>query len=143
MKSPLPQARGGRGQERVKGEERGGGAGPAATEEGRRRRITMENEEFEGADLRLGQEKITPLPKEGERRWERRERGEGKKRNKPKLLGFLKISFQFCFEAEIGVVWNFVCFFFPSPPPPPSGGYKGSKKKPAHKTESKKEINKK
>lgn len=52
-----PAGRGGRGQERVKGEERGGGAGPAATEEGRRRRISMENEEFGGADPRLGRER--------------------------------------------------------------------------------------
>lgn len=52
-----PAGRGGRGQERVKGEERGGGAGPAATEEGRRRRITMENEEFggSGSQIRLGE----------------------------------------------------------------------------------------
>lgn len=88
MKSPLPQARGGRGQERVKGEERGGGAGPAATEEGRRRRITMENEEFEGADLRLGQEKITPSPRKGRGDGREGRGGRGKKETNPNFLGF-------------------------------------------------------
>lgn len=86
----------------------------------------MENEEFGGADRRLGREKITPLPKEGERGWERREKGGGKKALK--LLGFFQICFHFCFEDEIGVVWHLFAFF-PFPTTPRREDYEGCKKK--------------